>query len=136
MAELDTGFNVNLIPMTNNAGFGTDQSEPLVSGIPLIVGAKKGWPSFNQFGMQTVFQITRKMQFLRHNPVTDPANRLPWATNIMYAVSITNVVGAEAWNSYTNVTTRDLQMICTVDTTASISNAPSCGEGSFPSPTL
>ena len=117
MAELDTGLNVNLIPTVGTPFNTSDQSEPLVSGIPLIVGAKKGWPNFNALGMQTFFQMTRKLQFLR-----PPKGAAPLETNVMYLVSITNNVGVEAWNSYTNSTTRDLQLIAAVDMTAIVTN--------------
>jgi hypothetical protein len=120
--EMDSTSNNVAIPPVGQP-FGTDDVEPMVSGFPLIVGARKGWPSFNQFGMQTVAQITRKMQFLRLPKGTDPTTmRVPNRTNIMYMFSITNVVGLEAWNSYTNYNSRDLQMLMRCEMTATITN--------------
>jgi hypothetical protein len=68
-----------------------------VYGVPWIIGAKKGFPNFNEFSMQDVVQITRKLQVSRLN-----TNSLPNMTNQMYVFSITNSLGIECWNSYTN----------------------------------
>jgi hypothetical protein len=68
-----------------------------VYDVPWIIGAKKGFPNFNEFSMQDVVQVTRKLQVTR--PTT---NSPPNATNQMYVFSITNYLGTEFWNSYTN----------------------------------
>ena len=41
------------------------QPHDMVYGIPLVIGAKKGFPNFNEFAMQTQVQVTRKLQFHR-----------------------------------------------------------------------
>ena len=53
----------------------------MVAGIPLIIGAKKGFPNFNEFGMRTAVTITRKLQFLRQNGGSTSAIAV---TNQMY----------------------------------------------------
>jgi len=68
----------------------------MVYNIPLVIGAKKGFPNFNEFAMQTLVQITRKLQFTRQNGPNTPIS----LTNQMFLVSISNVFGVEAWNSY------------------------------------
>ncbi len=68
-----------------------------VYGVPWIIGAKKGLPNFNEFSMQDVVKVTRKLQVTRPN-----TNSLPNATNQMYVISVTNSLGVEFWNSYTN----------------------------------
>ncbi|MDW7980090.1 MAG: hypothetical protein RMH97_05940, partial [Verrucomicrobiales bacterium] len=73
------------------------KNEPLVWGIPVVIGAKKGLPNFNEFAMQSVVQITRKLQ------ITRPSTTAPmreWRTNQMFVLGISNVIGLEAWNSY------------------------------------
>ena len=37
----------------------------MVCGIPLVIGAKKGLPNFNEFAMQTQVLVERKLQFRR-----------------------------------------------------------------------
>jgi len=69
-----------------------------VYGVPWIIGAKKGFPNFNEFALESSFQIARKLQFTR-NTNTSP---FQYASNQMYIMSITNFYGAECWNSYTS----------------------------------
>ena len=68
-----------------------------VWGVPWIIGAKRGFPNFNDFSMQDVVKVTRKLQVTR--PTT---NSPPNATNQMYVISVTNSLGVDFWNSYTN----------------------------------
>jgi hypothetical protein len=71
-----------------------------VYGVPIIVGAKKGLPNFNQFAMQSTFQLTRKLQLTR--PTT---NDYPNKLNQMFSCSVSNQLEVECWNSYfTNYT--------------------------------
>jgi hypothetical protein len=65
-----------------------------VYGVPWIIGAKKGLPNFNEFSMETAFQITRKLQYSRNT------NTWQYASNQMYIMSISNYFGVECWNSY------------------------------------
>jgi hypothetical protein len=70
-----------------------------VYGVPWIVGAKKGFPNFNEFSMNTVVQITRKLQIGKTNATSPPSLAF---TNQMYVFRINNSLGVEFWNSYTN----------------------------------
>jgi hypothetical protein len=87
-------------PITDANGFVN------VYGVPWIIGAKKGFPNFNEFSMQNVVQVARKLQVTRPN-----TNSLPNATNQMYVFSITNSMGVEFWNSYTNNYTNQVQVV-------------------------
>ncbi len=78
-----------------------------IYGTPLVVGAKKGCPNFNEFSFQSVVEVTRKLEFLKSNA----ADVFPRQTNQMIIVGITNSFGVEAWNSYTNTFPRQLNMI-------------------------
>ncbi len=71
-----------------------------VWGVPWIIGAKKGYPNFNEFSLQSYVQVTRKLQVTK--PSALDKNPRSWVTNQMYLLSISNVFGVEAWNSYTN----------------------------------
>jgi hypothetical protein len=66
-----------------------------IYGVPWVIGAKKGFPNFNEFAMQSIADITRKLQVTRRTTVTPPT-----ATNQMFVVGISNVFAFEAWNSY------------------------------------
>ncbi|MHB8522662.1 MAG: hypothetical protein ACYDH9_18140 [Limisphaerales bacterium] len=74
-----------------------------VYGQPVVIGAKKGYPNFNEWNSQTALRITRKLELARPN-----TNSLPSVTNLMYLLAITNRVGVEAWNAYTNAFSRPL----------------------------
>jgi hypothetical protein len=82
----------------------------MVYGIPLVIGAKKGFPNFNEFAMQTQVQVERKLQFTRIG-----TNQPVIATNQMFIVGISNVFGVEAWNSYSNSFPRNLQILVWLD---------------------
>ena len=84
-------------PLSVTASFGN------VYGVPWIIGAKKGFPNFNEFSMQDVVKVARKLQVTRLT-----TNSPPNATNQMYVVSVTNSFGVEFWNSYTNGYTNHL----------------------------
>ncbi len=75
-----------------------------VYGVPWIIGAKKGFPSFNKFGMQTVVQVTRKLQVKRSTVPTVLNSTTPttFLTNQLLAFSVSNYVNSDCWNSYSN----------------------------------
>jgi hypothetical protein len=77
----------------------------LVYGIPLVIGAKKGFPNFNEFAVQTSVQLTRKLKLHK-----DSLYGMPTQTNQMYILGISNRFGIEAWNSYTQAFPRALEM--------------------------
>jgi hypothetical protein len=81
-----------------------------VYGVPWIVGAKKGFPNFNEFAMESVFQLTRKLQVTR--PYTNAPLNL-YQYNQMFNVSVTNQLGVECWNSYTNDYNRPVDIYVT-----------------------
>ncbi|MFN7139101.1 MAG: hypothetical protein ACK4UN_07175, partial [Limisphaerales bacterium] len=83
------------------------RSNANVYGQAVIIGAKKGWPNFNEFSMETIVDVSRRLELRKPNsqPQTEPAE-----TNQMYTLSITTVFGMEAWNSYTQDFTRPLEV--------------------------
>ncbi len=74
-----------------------------VYGVPWIIGAKKGFPNFNKFNLQSAFQLTRKLQVTRQSTndtfIDNPGN---YHFNQMFNLSLSNQFGVEFWNSYTN----------------------------------
>jgi hypothetical protein len=73
--------------------------------IPLVIGAKKHLPNFNEFSLETIVEITRKLE-VRKGTTNGP----PILTNQMYLLSISNVFGIEAWNSYFTNHTRPMEI--------------------------
>jgi hypothetical protein len=91
----------------------------MVYGIPLVIGAKKGFPNFNKLAMQTLVQVTRRLQFHR------PGDSTTWPVNEidqMYVMGVSNVLGVEAWNSYAANFSRGIQLVVWPDISVLISN--------------
>jgi hypothetical protein len=93
------------------------QPTSMIYGIPLVIGAKKGFPNFNEFAMQTEMKITRKLEFHRSS-LSGPVDQ----TNQMYTVAISNSFGLEAFNSYLTNISRSVQIFASVDMTAILTN--------------
>jgi hypothetical protein len=74
---------------------------------PWIIGAKKGFPNFNQLAMESVVQITRKLQV---DKVALNTPRSGWYTNQLYSIGISNLFGIESWNSYSADYPRGVQL--------------------------
>ncbi|MGA8147269.1 MAG: hypothetical protein WB870_06790, partial [Gallionellaceae bacterium] len=88
-----------------------------VFGVPMIIGAKKGFPNFNQFYMESAFQLTRKLMVTRQstNVPSPPPNPTSSFFNyyVMYNVSVSNQFGVECWNSYRSNYTRPIDIYVT-----------------------
>ncbi len=89
----------------------------VVAGVPLILGAKKGFPSFNEFEVQTTVVAGRKLEMVKRSPTSAPA-----FTNQLYVVGISNVLGVEFWNSYKAPYPRALQLFAKITTEIVLSN--------------
>ena len=95
------------------------QPRDCVYGIPVIIGAKKGFPNFNEFAVDTVFQITRRLQIVRPTTV---APRSTWQTNQMFVLGISNIFGLELWNSYRSNYTRGVDLFADVLSSVVLTN--------------
>jgi len=78
--------------------------------VPWIIGAKKGFPNFNKFGMQNIVQITRKLQIRRSTIPTMFISDFLY-TNQMYVFNISNSIGIDCWNSYSNSYPNPVQIV-------------------------
>lgn len=111
--ELDVDTNqLALLPAWGTPA-GTDQQEPLLAGLPLIIGARKGFPNFNEFSKQTCITVSRLLEF-RRTSIQGPVVQ----TNTMFTVGISNIYGAEFWNSYSNPYPRNLLLRGSLSMTA------------------
>ncbi|HTL16377.1 MAG TPA: hypothetical protein VL793_04025 [Patescibacteria group bacterium] len=108
------------LPYGTPAVGGAEKNELMVAGVPLIVGAKKGYPNFNELAMETQIFVSRLLEFRRAagDPNTQPVNE----TNQMYVIGITNLMGLEAWNSYLTTYSNDLQLVTSVSMAAVMTN--------------
>ena len=104
---LDFPQDVTLLKSGVTAGLNNPQGN--VYGVPWIIGAKKGFPRFNEFSMENAVQITRKLQVTRQDTNSNPP--ILTATNENFVFSITNSIGVEFWNSYTNFYPDPVQMV-------------------------
>ncbi len=95
-----------VLPFSITGGV-TNYGTTNIYGIPWIIGAKKYLPNFNEFSMQCTSQITRKVQLVNLTPGGTPT----FQTNVQYTVGVSNVLGVEAWNSYTNPYPRSIDLI-------------------------
>jgi flagellar basal body-associated protein FliL len=96
-AQLAAALPVSALPNLGNNGTPIMNSGFLVNafGVPWIIGAKKGLPGFNQFYMNNIVQVTRKLEMSR----VAPGDR-PNQTNQMYLFNFANNMGLTFWNSY------------------------------------
>ena len=99
-------------PAVTAGGDGTNDTT-LVAGIPVIIGAKKGYPNFNEFGAQTIFSATRRLEFVKTNATNFSASAIT-QTNQSLIITLTNIFAFEAWNSYAAAFPRALQLDATV----------------------
>ena len=76
-------------------------------GIPAIIGAKKGFPNFNEMAMKTTVQVSRNVEVFWK---LSGGIGKPLQTNQMFLIGISNLFGVEAWNSYTQAFPRALDL--------------------------
>jgi hypothetical protein len=90
-----------------------------VYGVPWIIGAKKGFPNFNEFALESSFQLTRKLQVTRpstNSPLSD------YSYNQMFNLSLSNQFGVECLNSYTNDFLRPVAIYVTCTNSSLLTN--------------
>jgi hypothetical protein len=120
MVELDQpNRSLQEIPPYGTPFSLSDKNEPIVSGVPLIIGARKGFPNFNELALQTQVDVSRLLEF-RRAPGTTQGPVVQ--TNQMYVIGISNVFGLEAWNSYLTNYPRDLNLVAALNVTAILTN--------------
>src|SRR4029078_2976406 len=81
------------------------RSNANVFGQPVIIGVRKGFPNFNKAVLQSVAQISRRLQLRRPSTLTPVS-----VTNQAHVISITNLWAVEAWSSYTQAFSRAVEL--------------------------
>jgi hypothetical protein len=94
-----------------------------VYDVPWIVGAKKGFPNFNEFFMESAYQLERTMLVTRTS-TNAFYNNNPNAFSFypMYNMILTNSFGVECWNSYRSNFTDSLTVYITDALTMTLTN--------------
>ena len=89
---------------------------PTSASMPMVVGAKKGFPNFNEYVAETIISAVRKLELVRQN-----TNSSPYQTNEMFIIGIGHRYSLEAWNSYMSRYT-NAQIAIANNVTISITN--------------
>lgn len=84
------------------------RSNSLIYGVPLVIGARKGLPNFNELASESVVQITRKVQLRKSGP---GGGHLINQTNQVFIIGISNALGVEFWNSYVSNYSRPVEVV-------------------------
>ena len=100
--------------------------------VPLVVGAKKGFPNFNEGFWQSSLQVTRRLFAVKPSATVAAmaTNQLPFRgqngagvfTEAQYRFDLRNVASVEFWNSYSNAFSRPIRMIVTNTVTYGLYN--------------
>jgi hypothetical protein len=86
-------------------------------GVPWVVAAVKGSPSFNEFSYVNSFDVTRRLNFLRTS-----TNIPPQYMTQSYEVAVSHLFGAQLWNPYSNAYPRNVAYVMSNYATVSIAN--------------
>jgi hypothetical protein len=118
----DPGFNPSY-PVTRLDNAPGSAPAARFVNLPLVVGAKKGFPNFNEGFWQSSLQVTRRLFAVKPSITTAAiaTNQLPFQgkngagifTEAQYRFDLRNAASAELWNSYSNNYPRQLRMIVT-----------------------
>jgi hypothetical protein len=93
--------------------------DDLVFGVPLIIGAVKGLPNFNEYSMDSVFTMTRRLELVKSGQGGQTAIS---QTNQFYTMSVYLGTGAEFWNSYRANYNRPVDIVVNTRVTLSLTN--------------
>jgi hypothetical protein len=119
--QLATPYDVGSI--TNGVpGFSFANNTPIVDangfvnvyGVPWIIGAKRGFPNFNEFVEEDIVGMTRRLQVTRdtnYEIINFPKVRYT-GTNQMYLLSLNTSIGLDFWNSYSSNFTDNVTVVC------------------------
>ncbi len=113
------GVPFDLASTTNLSTLLNFQPDSLIYGVPLVVGTHKGLPNFNEFAMESVFTLTRKIELVKSGP--GGQNKIT-QTNQFFTLNAYVATGAEFWNSYRSNYTRPVQILVNNFVTLALTN--------------
>jgi hypothetical protein len=93
--SIQSGFPAVDLLATNNpaAVILATGGDALVYGVPPVVGARKGLPNFNEFQIEPIVSLTRKLQLRK-------VGRTITETNQFFTMTVLMPQAVEFWNSY------------------------------------
>jgi hypothetical protein len=91
----------------------------LVYGIPLIIGARKGFPNFNELAVMTTSETTRKLTVFR-----SVSNAEPHTIEQDLSLKVRTRIQVEARNPWDRTNARPLQLVVSLRAGLQVSNAP------------
>jgi hypothetical protein len=103
------------------------QKDDFVYGAPILIGAKRGFPNFNEYVFQSIAQVHRELN-------VEKVSGTPAITNHVFYMGISNYMGLEAWNPYSNAYPRELVIVAGVELTTSLTNDEGVVRASTPNP--
>ena len=109
---------IDLYAVTNAAAVAglVGDGNVLIYGVPLVIGAKKGLPNFNEFATESTFVLTRKLQLKKNG------SGVVIQTNQFFTMQLTMPSAAEFWNSYASNYSRQVSVYVTNRTTMTLTN--------------
>ena len=122
----DPRFSIPL-DLSNSSQAALVQPDDNIYGVPWVIAAKKGWPNFNEVAMESVFEVTRKLEITRSRasaqadtrPQDDPTAK----TNMLFLLGVSSTLGVEAWNSYATNYNRPVQIVAAADFSMVLTNS-------------
>jgi hypothetical protein len=129
-AEVQTTNDLSSLPaldltlISSNNLAAVVQPDSLIYGVPLVIGARKGLPNFNEYAMDTTFTVGRQLELRKSAP---GGQSLIYQTNQFYTLNVAVQCGTEFWNSYRSNYTRPVNITANNRMTISLtdSNSPS-----------
>jgi hypothetical protein len=100
---------------TDRASLNATTTNQFVYGVPVLIGARKGFPNFNEFMFQSIAQVQRKLNFEKVPGQTA-------TTNQAFLLGVSNVVALEAWHSYRTNYPRDVIIAAGVEIDSALTN--------------
>ncbi|HMJ65181.1 MAG TPA: hypothetical protein VK615_07500, partial [Candidatus Binatia bacterium] len=90
----------------------TNPKDKFIYGVPVLIGAKKWFPNFNEFVAQSDVQFERVLELWQTGNAKPPAN-----LSQRFLIGVSNSFGLELWNSYASTSTypRELKMFAGIE---------------------
>ncbi|HTH50072.1 MAG TPA: pilus assembly PilX N-terminal domain-containing protein, partial [Candidatus Limnocylindria bacterium] len=112
-ADFTRVFGKGLVPDTKDSArdnlLGPNSlTKALYVDMPMVIGAKKGFPNFNEGLWQSAVRVTRRLFVTKARPDDTltvgvlPFNQPNFTTYVQYRFQLTNHFSVEAWNSYSS----------------------------------
>lgn len=117
-SELNGLSLFELNALTNARALIPASGDVLIYGVPLVIGARKGLPNFNEFQIAPTFELARKIQLIKPTA----SSTIISETNQFFTLALTMPIAAEFWNAYSTIFTNAVTICITNRTTMTLTN--------------